>query len=152
MRAIEGLPFRYAVLALVAILVVGVIIEINKTTTTGINQATGRMTLEINNQINGQFDTKGPDIGEINVWRNWREVCITAQLFDENGIKSAGAYIKKGSSDVEVHMEYSSKSGNYEEWKGCTDKDIYGDVTITVWAIDNSPHENENTKTVTRSI
>ncbi len=153
MKGIEGLPFRYVILALVAILVVGIVIQINKMTTKGINTVTGEMTKEINSQITGQFDTKGPEINSISVSYIFKGFCITTKLYDESGIKKAIAFVDiENSKPITIYLKHVGDSGKYEVWKGCKSTDEMGNAKITVWAMDNSPHENENTQTITHKI
>ena len=148
MKGVESLPLRYVILALVAVLVVGLVIEINNATVNNVHTITGKMTEEINDQMNSQFDTNPPviyDISNYYTWKNGIKVsCIKTSLSDESGIKTAIAYTDAG----KVYLHKSNINNGKEIWDGCFDSILHGSYRVTIFAMDNSAHENSNTKTV----
>ena len=148
MKGVESLPLRYVILALVAVLVVGLVIEINNSTVSNVHALTGKMTEEMNEQMNSQFDTTPPIIYGVfsySTWKNGVKVsCIKTSLSDESGIKTVVAYMNNG----KLYLHKSTTENNREIWEGCFGYSLYGTYKVTIFAMDNSAHENSNTKTV----
>ena len=148
MKGVESLPLRYVILALVAVLVVGLVIEINNSTVGNVHAINGKMTEEIDKQMNSQFDTTPPQIYGVSTyftWKNGEEVsCIKTYLKDDSGIKLAIAYMNSG----KIYLHKSGMSNDKEVWEGCFNSRLYGNYKVTIFALDNSVHENRNTKTV----
>lgn len=148
MKGVESLPLRYVILALVAILVVGLVIEINNSTVNNVHAISGKMTEEIDKQMNSQFDTTPPQIYTISSYHTWKDgaevSCIKTSLKDDSGIKLVVAYMNSG----KLYLHKSGTNNDKEIWEGCFNSRLYGSYRVTIFAMDNSIHDNKDTKTV----
>jgi len=146
-KAVEALPLRYIIIALVAAIVVGIALQFTGILKTGILSTAEKINESTATQTTCALDTEHPLITGIDASWSSGSATIDADLSDECGIETAIAYLKQGSTTkASVSLELDEGNAKNGTWSG--DVEISsGTYNITVWAEDDAANPNENTKT-----
>ena len=142
MRAIEGLPFRYVVLALVAVLVIGFVIQFTNTTTKGLNDISGKLIEQVETAEESKADVVGPTIGSLTTSPFSWQTCFEVKVKDPSGV----SFVSVKFDNTEVILNYEGTKDGWELWGKCIQNYDHGTKTVSVLAIDNSANKNYNTR------
>ena len=142
MRGIEGLPFRYVVLALVAVLVVGFVIQFTNTTTKGLSDISGKLIDQVEAAEESKTDVVGPTIGSLTTSPFSWETCFEVKVKDPSGV----SFVSVKFDNKEAILDYEGTRNGWELWGKCIQNYDHGEKTVSVLAIDNSANKNYNTR------
>ena len=148
MRGIESMPFRYIVLALAAVLIIGFVIQFTNTTTKGLSEISGNLIEKVKQAEIYQTDLSGPEIGELHTSVYSWKTCFEVTVKDESGV----AFVSVRFNDKDVELNREGTSNGWEYWENCIENYNHGKTTVSVLAVDNSTHRNYNTKVFTVSV
>lgn len=146
-KAVEALPLRYIIIALVAALVVGIALQFTGTLRGGIQNTADTLNDTLSERTMCELDNDAPVImsasGHCTGDRN---VTISADITDECGTSEAWAYIKESASDSgdEVVLRTSDSDRKDATWTGGynADSDYPSTITVYIYAKDKATGAN----------
>jgi hypothetical protein len=140
-KAVEALPLRYIIIALVAALVVGIVLQMTGTLRGGIQSTAEKLNTSVTEKVTCSLDEEAPKITSATLTCNGvsKSVTVTAKVTDDCGVKEAWAYV----ANKLVTLSTTESDLTAATWTGSlTDSAFTGTVNGYVYATDKSTAEN----------
>lgn len=142
-KAVEGLPLKYIIIALVAALVVGIALQFTGVLKGGIMSTAEKINESTTEKTTCALDSENPIITNI----DGESGTISADIADDCGIDAATAYLNQDSTTKDtVTLALTSGTKTSGTWSG-TSTLTTGVYNITVWAQDKASTTNEVSET-----
>jgi hypothetical protein len=150
-KAVEALPLRYIIIALVAALVVGIALQMTGTLRGGIQGTAEKLNASVTEKVACELDEENPVIEDITVDNGTtEELTVTVDLTDDCGIDVVLAYLDKYSgsgSDETLELTMTSGTETDGTWSGTQTGLTTGAVyNVTIWTQDKATTPNEATE------
>lgn len=139
-KAVEGLPLKYIIIALVAALVVGIVLQMTGTLQGGIQSTAEKLNESTTERVTCELDNEAPVIGKIETSCYDGDLNVTATITDECGVAEAWFYNNltegsnsltiAGADDTSANWTFSGSEDNWNET-----------VEISVYAKDKATAE-----------
>ena len=149
-KAVEALPLRYIIIALVAAIVVGIALQFTGILKTGILSTAEKINESTTTQTTCALDTEKPIISNDGTTCADDNLNVKVSMTDACGINAdANGFYTSATGSVDYFLELDSGtikdgtwtfSANDTNWDGKT-------VSITAWAEDKASTPNKGTKT-----
>jgi hypothetical protein len=142
-KAVEGLPLKYIIMALVAALVVGIALQMTGTLQGGIQGTAEKLNSSVTERVTCELDDEEPKIDENSITCNATSnvLSVNVDITDDCGLDRA-VFI-----DADNDEWTDLTEGNNDEWSGTLSGTGInydaGDLVVTILAYDKATPENE---------
>ena len=140
-KAVEALPLRYIIIALVAALVVGIALQMTGTLRGGIQGTAEKLNASVTEKVTCELDEELPKITDATLTCNGvsKSITVTADAIDDCGVKEVWAYVESKL----VTLSTTDDDDTDATWTGSkTDNAFTGTIEGYVYAKDKSTAEN----------
>lgn len=141
-KAVEGLPLKYIIIALVAALVVGIALQFTGTLRGGIQSTADQINTTIAEKTTCELDSTAPRVVSASATCSSGNISITATITDDCGTSEAWAYAKKGTSSYSVTLKTTAVDDKNAVWTGYNSSLTTGAYSAYVYAKDKSTSTN----------
>jgi hypothetical protein len=140
-KAVEALPLRYIIIALVAALVVGIALQMTGTLRGGIQGTAEKLNASVTEKVTCELDEEAPKIIAATLTCNGvsKSITVTADVTDDCGVNEVWAYVE----NKLVTFSTTEKDLTDATWTGSkTDNAFTGTIEGYVYAKDKSTAGN----------
>ncbi|MDD5182157.1 MAG: hypothetical protein PHC66_03235 [Candidatus Nanoarchaeia archaeon] len=120
-KAVEGLPLKYIIIALVAAICVGIALQFTGVLKTGILSTAEKINESTTMQTTCALDAEAPVIEFATLVCNstTHTATVTATVTDDCGVADVWAYIDNGADDIGINFDKASGADNRDAtWTG----------------------------------